>query len=133
MEHIFETKVYYFDTDSYGIVWHGAYVKWFEMGRVDFFNLLGENLDELKEQNVQFPVVNLSLRYKASARFGDVLLIKTTIEKLTKFSIAFKHQVYNKNDNKLLVIGTSEVVITNLEGKLLRKMPENLYCKFFDC
>lgn len=130
MEHSFDTKVYYFDTDSYNIVWHGTYLKWFEIGRVEFFNMLGESLDKLQEANIQFPVVNLSSRYKASAKFGDTLTIKTTIDKLTKLTIMFKHQVYNKETGQLLVIGHSEVVTTDLQGKLIKRIPEFLYDKF---
>lgn len=126
----FDIKVYYFDTDSYGIVWHGTYVKWFEMGRIDYFTMLDEDLNALKAQGVQFPVVNLSVRYKAPAKFGDLLTVNTTIEKLTSYSIQFKHDIINKKDSKILVTGYSEVVSTNLEGKLLRKMPQNLIKKF---
>ena len=133
MKHTFETKVYYFDTDAYNIVWHGAYLKWFEMGRIDYFSMLNEDLDKLKAEQVQFPVVNISARYKAPARFGDVLLTTTTIDNLTKFSIKFKHDIINKVTGQLLVIGYSEVVTTNLEGKLLRKMPEYLHEKFSNC
>lgn len=130
VKHTFEIKVYYFDTDSYGIVWHGAYVKWFEMGRVDSLKLLGLELDELSRQDILFPMVNLSVRYKAPARFNDILVVETTIEEATRVTIRFKHNVFNKKDNKLLVIGTSEVVVANSEGKLLRKMPEILSEKF---
>lgn len=132
MEHSFDLKVYYFDTDSYNIVWHGAYLKWFEIGRVEFFNMLGESLDKLQEANIQFPVVNLSSRYKASAKFGDILTVKTTIDKLTKLTIMFKHQVYNKETGQLLVIGHSEVVTTDLQGKLIKRIPEFLYDKFLN-
>lgn len=132
-QHSFDVKVYYFDTDSYGIVWHGTYVKWFEMGRIDYFTLLNEDLNSLKEQGVQFPVVNLDVRYKASARFGDVLTVNTVIEKATSYSIKFKHDIINKENSKLLVTGHSEVVSTNLEGKLMRKMPQCLIDKFATC
>ena len=41
MKHIFETKVYYADTDAYGVVWHGTYLRWMEKGRVDLCDMLG--------------------------------------------------------------------------------------------
>ena len=36
MKHTFEQKVYYSDTDAYGVVWHGSYLRWLEMGRVEY-------------------------------------------------------------------------------------------------
>lgn len=126
LEHTFETKIYYFDTDSYGIVWHGSYVKWCEMGRVDFFTLLGTTLKALNEKNIQFPVVNLNIRYKSPSYFSDILETTTTIDEVTKFTIKFKHEIYNKTQEKMAVIGFSEVAVTTLEGKLYKPMPSFL-------
>ena len=47
MKNIFEQKIYYADTDAYGVVWHGAYLRWLEKGRCDFSEELGFNLAEL--------------------------------------------------------------------------------------
>lgn len=130
MKHTFETKVYYFDTDSYRIVWHGAYLKWFEMGRVDYFSLLAEDLDNLKSQNLQFPIVNVSVRYKSPAKFGDTLVVETVIDRVTNFSIRFQHDITDKQTGRLIVTGMTEVVVTDLGGKLVRRMPEFLLSKF---
>jgi acyl-CoA thioester hydrolase len=129
LKHSFETKVYYFDTDSYNIVWHGTYLKWFEVGRVECFNLLGEKLTALTEQDVLFPVVNVSVRYKAPARFDDLLEVKTSINKYTRFSIQFHHEIINKETEKLLVTATTDVAATDRQGRLLRKMPDFLLNK----
>jgi len=48
MKHIFEQQVFYSDTDAYGVVWHGSYLRWLEMGRVCFCEQLGLSLVELK-------------------------------------------------------------------------------------
>ena len=51
MKNIFETKVYYSDTDAYGVVWHGAYLRWLEKGRADLCNTLGLDLVSMKISN----------------------------------------------------------------------------------
>jgi acyl-CoA thioester hydrolase len=133
LKHSFEQKVYYFDTDSYNIVWHGTYLKWFEVGRVECFNLLGEDLNKLTDDHVLFPVVSVSVRYKASARFGDIVLVHTEIESYNKFSITFTHHVFNKETEQLLVEASTQVVSTSTEGKLLRRMPDFLFEKLSKC
>ena len=35
MKFLYENKVYYSDTDAYGIVWHGSYLRWMEAARID--------------------------------------------------------------------------------------------------
>ncbi len=48
MKHEFTHRVYYADTDAYGVVWHGTYLRWMEMGRVELCDKLGLDLVELK-------------------------------------------------------------------------------------
>ena len=55
MKHTFEQKVYYSDTDAYGVVWHGSYLRWLEMGRVEYCEDLGLNLIELEKQDIVMP------------------------------------------------------------------------------
>ena len=52
MKNIFETKVYYSDTDAYGVVWHGAYLRWMEKGRVDLCDQMGLDLVTLKNSDI---------------------------------------------------------------------------------
>ena len=60
MKNIFETNIYYADTDAYGVVWHGAYLRWLEKGRCDFSEALGFNLAELVKQDIALPVANMN-------------------------------------------------------------------------
>lgn len=130
MKHTQEIKVYYADTDTYGIVWHGAYVKWFEIGRVELSNMLGVDFIELEAEEVQMPVVELNCRYKSPARLFDELVIETEIGQINKASFTFNHNIYNKTTEKQVLSAFSTVVTTNGEGKLFRKIPENIGEKF---
>ena len=71
MEYTQEIRVLYSDTDSYGVVWHGAYTKWFEAARVGFVEELGLPLEELESNNILFPVVEMNIRYKSSAKMNE--------------------------------------------------------------
>lgn len=93
MKHIFEQKVFYPDTDAYGVVWHGSYLRWLEMGRVDWCEMQGYNLIELEAQDIVLPVVNLNVKYKSSAKLNDILIIETWIEKFNSLSVTFKQVI----------------------------------------
>ena len=71
MEFIQEIRVLYSDTDSYGVVWHGAYTKWFEAARVGLVEELGLELESLEKNNILFPVVEMNIRYKSSAKMNE--------------------------------------------------------------
>ena len=123
MKHIFETKVYYADTDAYGVVWHGTYLRWMEKGRVDLCDMLGLDLVAMKN-DVLLPVANMNVRYKASARLDDDIIIETWIEKFNSLSVTFGQLIKSKKDEKIYIKAEFDVVAINEAGKLYRRMPE---------
>lgn len=131
MEFLQEIRVLYSDTDSYGVVWHGAYTKWFEAARVGLVEQLGLELEELEKSGIVFPVVEMNIRYKSSAKMNERIIIKTNIAEVKPLSVKFEHKVYEKNTNTLRVIAhTTIVVIDTKTGKMLRRMPDDMYKKF---
>lgn len=131
MEYIQEIRVLYSDTDSYGVVWHGAYTKWFEAARVELVEQLGLKLDTLENNNILFPVVEMNIRYKSSAKMNERIIIKTHITELNPASVTFEHNVYEKTTNILRVCAHTTIVVINSEtGKMYRRIPEDIYNKF---
>lgn len=118
------SKVYYSDTDAYGVVWHGSYLRWLEMGRVEYLQELGTNLKDLAEQNnIIMPVVEVNLRYKSSAVINDPIKIETEILKVDRASITFSQTIKNAITDKVNVLATVTAVTTDNKGKLYRKLP----------
>lgn len=130
MKHIHKVRVYYADTDGYKVVWHGAYIKWFEAGRIELADKLGLDLQELEKENYILPVVDLNIRYKRSAFLDDRLIIETEIKELTRTSIVFSHKVINEETGALHVLATVTVVVVDKSGKLYRKIPEKIETTF---
>ncbi len=131
MKHIFEQKVFYSDTDAYGVVWHGSYLRWLEMGRVGICEMLGHNLIDLKEKDIVLPVVNLNVKYKMSAKLNDVVVTETEISEFNGFTVKFKQIIRSKETGKVCIDAEVSVVAIDNNGKLYRKMPEVL-AKSFD-
>lgn len=126
MKHTFEQKVYYSDTDAYGVVWHGSYLRWLEMGRVEYCEDLGLNLIELEKQDIVMPVTNMNIRYKASGRLNDIVVVDTWIKKITPVTVVFEQTIKNKDSGKLFIQAEFEVVAIRNNGNLHRRMPEVL-------
>lgn len=130
MKHTFEQKVYYSDTDSYGVVWHGSYLRWLEMGRVELCNSMGLNINELHDQNIALPVVSMNVKYKSSARLEDVMIVETEISEFKGFTVTFKQSIKSKETGKTFIEAEFVVVAITNDGKLYRRMPEVLTNKF---
>ena len=120
----FKVRVYYSDTDCYNVVWHGAYIKWLERARVDFIEALGLDLASLEKDNILFPVVDLNIRYKYSAKLNDILTVNTTLNSFSKIGIEFSHTILNQEEKIVLNAITKVVVIK--DGKLLKNIPDNI-------
>jgi len=127
MKHTFEQKVYYSDTDAYGVVWHGSYLRWLEMGRVELCDMIGLNITDLMQNHdILLPVVNMNVKYKSSAKLEDVVVVETEISEFKGFTVTFKQSIKSKEFGKTYIEADFVVVAINNEGKLYRRMPEIL-------
>lgn len=120
---VIKQKVYYSDTDSYGVVWHGSYLRWLEMGRVEWCQMMGHSLTELEAQDIVLPVVNINIRYKSSAKLDDELIVETYIKSFSGLSVTFAQTIRSEKTLKPFVEAEVEVVAINKAGKLYRRMP----------
>lgn len=130
MKHTFEQKVFYSDTDAYGVVWHGSYLRWLEMGRVGLCEMMGHNLVDLLNQDIVLPVTNLNIKYKMSAKLNDVMIIETEISEFNGFIVKFKQFIKSAQTRKVYIEADVSVVAVSNAGKLYRKMPDVLANSF---
>ena len=126
MKNFIEHTVYYADTDSYGVVWHGTYLRWMEQGRIEICRGAGIDLVELKKNDVAIPVTNINIRYKASAKLDDKIIVETEIKEVSPIRVTFFQSVKDKLSEKVFVSAEVQVVAVNNEGKIYRRIPDVL-------
>lgn len=113
--------VNFYDTDTMAVVHHSNYIRWFEIGRVEFLRSAGITLGDLMDAGYLFPIVEIRAKYHAPAVFDDTLVICTKPEALTKAKMAFSYEIRKKSDDTLCVTGYSQNVFTDKEtGKITR-------------
>ena len=112
--HEFNVRVRYSETDQMGIVYHGNYAQYFEMGRVEWLRNIGISYKWMEENGVMLPVVSLNMNYKKPARYDDLLRVKTIFKSQTSAKIEFDYEIYNEQ-KELLTIGSSILVFVNMK------------------
>jgi acyl-CoA thioester hydrolase len=123
-------RVRYAETDQMGVVYHGNYFTWFEVGRVDFCRQLGFEYKQMELQDDSFIVVaDAHCRFKRPARFDDLLLIRTTIISSQKRTVKFGYEVVNSETKELLATGETLHVFCDKLGRP-KSLPEK-YRKYF--
>lgn len=83
-EHVLPVRVYYEDTDFTGVVYHGAYIRFFERGRSDCLRAIGIHHAELAaaEAPAGFAVVRMEVDFRLAARIDDALHVRTAYQAL---------------------------------------------------
>ena len=112
--HQVEIRVRYSETDQMGIVYHGNYVPYFEIGRVEWLRNKGISYKSLEESGIALPIVSMTLNYKKSARYDDLLTVKTTFKKLSSVKIEFDCEIWS-DKNELLTTAHFLLVFLNLK------------------
>jgi acyl-CoA thioester hydrolase len=116
-------QVRFYEVDAYGVVWHGHYVGWFEVGRNDLTQRYQMGPLQLKEMNLLAPVVELDCQFKLPAGFDASLIIQTTMEKTEVAKLIFRYRVLDRENRKVLATGSTTHVLTDLKGNLLYRVP----------
>jgi acyl-CoA thioester hydrolase len=116
-------QVRFYEVDAYGVVWHGHYVGWFEVGRNGLTQRYQMGPLQLKEMNLLAPVVELNCQFKLPASFGASLIIQTTMEKTEVAKLIFHYRVLDQENRKVLATGSTTHVLTDLKGNLLYRVP----------
>ena len=88
-------RVRYSETDKMGVVYHGNYIQYFEVGRVEYMRNIGVIYAELEKQGIGMPVVNINIDYLLPAPYDEELTIETWIESLPTSKIVFHNKALN--------------------------------------
>ena len=90
-----QIRVYYEDTDTGGVVYHSNYLNFCERARSELFFQKG--LSPHKE-NEFFVVRHIDADFIKSAVFGDVLDVKTTLDRVKSASLSMTQDVYRGDE-----------------------------------
>ena len=108
-EHKISIRVRYAETDQMGVVYHGNYAQYFEVGRVEAMRQVGMSYKELEKLGVMLPVSEFQVKYITPALYDDELTVITKITKLKGVRLYFEYEIYN--ENKDLVCKASTVLV----------------------
>ncbi|MEB3799697.1 acyl-CoA thioesterase [Flavobacterium columnare] len=120
-----QVRVRYAETDQMGVVYHGNYAQYFEMGRVEWLRNLGVSYKWMEGKGVMLPLVSLSMNYKKPARYDDLLTIRTIFKSQTSVKLEFDYEIYNES-GELLTTANSLLVFVDAQSGRPIPPPEYL-------
>jgi len=107
-------RIYYEDTDAGGVVYYANYLKFFERGRTEFLRELNIEQDTLLDENIAFVVRKVEMDCIKSARFNELLSVKTQIKSHRKVRLTFQQEIFHEN-GELLCQADTLIACVNLQ------------------
>ena len=93
-------RVYYEDTDASRVVYHAAYVKYFERARTEWLRALGFSQHDLHDAlGVVFTVANIDVAFLRPARLDDELRVAVSVEQVRGASLTFRQELFRKGED----------------------------------
>lgn len=97
-----ELRVRYAETDQMGVAHHAHYVIWCEQARTEHMRKQGVSYRSLEEGGLLLPVVSVWVRYKAPARYEDLVRVWCWVRDASRRHVEFGYAVELAEDGSLL-------------------------------
>jgi acyl-CoA thioester hydrolase len=113
-----QIRVRYPEVDAMGFLHHSRFFQYFEMGRVELLRSLGRNYADLEREGIFFVVTKVECRYRAPARYDEVLDLTTTVARQTHVRI--DHTYVLKREATLLAEGATTIACVGRDGRIMQ-------------
>jgi acyl-CoA thioester hydrolase len=113
-----QVTVRYAETDMMGVVYHGNYLPWFEIGRTTLLKEMGLPYRQLEAEGYRLPVLEVGVKYLRPAVYDDTLTIVTTLNDRPLLRIRLEYEVLRDAD--LLATGHTIHAFIDRDGRPVR-------------
>ena len=108
-----------------GVVYHGNYPQYMEIGRVEWLRSLGISYKSMEENGIMLPVISLQINYKKSAVYDELITVVTILKKRPQVKIEFDYEIRNE-EGVLLVEANTVLAFIDINTKRPVRCPDYL-------
>ncbi|GAB2655591.1 acyl-CoA thioesterase [Arenimonas aestuarii] len=114
------------DIDPMEVVWHGHYVKYFELARCALLQSFDYDYPQMRASGYAWPIVDLRAKYVRSARYGQSLVVRATLVEWEN-RLKIDYQVRDADTGEVLTRATSiQVAVDVATGEMCFASPNAL-------
>lgn len=121
-----QIRIHYALTDQMGVVYHGHYAQFYEIGRAEWLRELSFSYKDIEAMGIIMPVVELRSRFLRPARYEDLITVHTTLREFpAHHKIVFHHEIYDEQDQ---LLNSGDVTLYFMQAGTLKRteMPARL-------
>ena len=116
-EHEISLRVRYGETDQMGVVYHGNYPQYLELGRVEWLRSFGISYKDMEENGCFLPVISLRIQYKKPAVYDEQIRVVTRLKKIPTVRIEFEYEIRSETGE---ILATAETDLAFMDSKTRR-------------
>lgn len=120
-------RVRFYETDMAGIVHHSNYIRWFELGRVEYLRANDFDLKKLIDLGYMTPILSVQCDYKTAISFDDELILETRLLKITRTRATFGFRLLKEADGKLVATGKTQNTFSDIKTGHAKPLPKEVY------
>lgn len=112
-------RIRFSEIDAMKVVWHGAYAKYFEDAREAFGSEYGLGYQHIVDNGYYVPIVELSVKYKKSLRYGMTPIMTITYKPTDAAKIVFDYEIRDGETGDVVVTGRTVQMFVDLDYELV--------------
>ena len=114
-----QIRIHYAFTDQMGVVYHGHYAEFYEIGRAEAMRHLGFTYKDIEAMGIIMPVVDIHSRFLRPAKYDDLITVKTTLSELpAHHKVVFHSEIFNEQG---ALLNTGAVTLYLMEAKNMKR------------
>lgn len=124
---VVQMTVPFHDLDPMGVVWHGNYLKYFDVTRSALFESLGVDLYGVRgDSPFIYPIIRTSIKYVHPLRHGDDFLCRATVVE-ARFKVVLDFEIRLADTGRICTRGHGEQVAVKLpDMELMMSIPKDI-------
>ena len=105
-------------------VYHGNYVKYFEIGRIAWLKKLGISYKQMENDGMLLPVIDVKVNFRKPALFDDKLVLLTKLKQIPSYMIEFNYEILK--DGKIITLGYTKLIFLNSKTNKPVRCPKKI-------
>ena len=123
LQHMCELRVRYPEVDAMGYLHHSRFLQYFEIGRVELLRSLGHTYADLERAGIFFVVTKIEVRYRAPARYDELLTLRT--RRIKQTHVRIDHDYLLTRGPATLAEATSTIACVGRDGQVMQ-IPDSI-------
>lgn len=124
-------RVYYYETDKMGRVYHSNFVNWMEEARTEFIRKSGISYKEMEDLGIFLPVSEIKIKYFAPVEYDENLVITLEVVEISRVKVSFSYEFSNFSGTIKYAESFSTNIFSDINGKI-KRVEKDLIDKIFN-